>query len=370
MNSSSWSISLGRWGNVYVRLHITLPLLVLCAFLMSELSIYRRASFEIERVAFIVLLGLVAVAIHAASHVMAAARQGIVTSELILAPWGEFTPVESPSTAEAALNTQLSGIMANALMCAVSAMILWLAGDASIGEMLVPLDSRVLLQSNNHLIVIRWAFCLNYCLVLMNLIPASPFDGGRILKAALHLVMPHLSHDTVRLVTLITGRVAGVLLITLAIAVGQGDGRGLLPAWFPLTVLGIVALFSFEAPTLPGSLLIAARGTDRQPIFKSLNNTAELPPERADEWEPRAGAQSPEPSRPDDMHEGPFAQWLQERRASERLRRQELERNDESRADEILARLHQQGPEALSAEDRRVLERVSDRIRRRQEKQS
>jgi hypothetical protein len=204
----------------------------------------------------------------------------------------------------------------------------------------------------------------------MNLIPASPFDGGRILKAALHLVMPHLSHDTVRFVTLITGRVAGVLLITLAIAVGQGDGRGLLPAWFPLTVLGIVALFSFEAPTLPGSLLIAARGTDRQPIFNSLNNTAELPPERADEWEPRAGAQVPEPSRPDDMHEGPFAQWLQERRASERLRRQELERNDESRADEILARLHQQGPEALSAEDRRVLERVSDRIRRRQEKQS
>ncbi len=48
------------------------------------------------------------------------------------------------------------------------------------GEMLVPLDSRVLLERNSHLLVVRWAFCLNYCLVVMNLIPASPFDGSRM----------------------------------------------------------------------------------------------------------------------------------------------------------------------------------------------
>lgn len=363
MNGSSWSVSLGCWGGVHVRLHITLPLLVLCAFLMSELSIYTRASFEIERVVLIVLLGLLAVATHAASHVMAAARQGIETRELILAPWGELNPVESPPTAEAALNTQLSGIMANGLVCATSAMILWLAGDRSISEMLVPLDSRVLLERNNHLIVIRWAFCLNYCLVLMNLIPASPFDGSRILKAALHLVVPRWNDEAIHNTVLITGRAVGLVLIGIAISLGTGDGRGLVPAWFPLTLLGIVALFSYEMPAI-------ASPPRAKPILTFQESEVEQPVAEHVELENAVDRADFESSFTESSEDGPFAQWLQERRETERLRRQESEANDELRADEILARLHSQGPASLSSEDRQVLERVSDRLRRRKENRS
>jgi Zn-dependent protease len=363
MNGSSWSVSLGCWSGVHVRLHITVPLLVLCAFLMSEISIYTRASFEIERVVLIVLLGLVAVATHAASHVMAAARQGIETRELVLAPWGEFHAIESPPTAEAALNTQLSGIMANALVCATSALILWLAGDRTISEMLVPLDSRVLLERNSHLLVVRWAFCLNYCLVVMNLIPASPFDGSRILKAALHLVFPRWNDDTIHNTVLITGRLVGLLLIGIAISLGTGDGRGLVPAWFPLILLGIVALFSFETPGIASPPLA-------KPVLVYRKSELEQPvPEHA-ELETAVDRSDYEPPFPEDLQDGPFAQWLQERRESERLRRQESEANDDRRADEILERLHTLGAESLSSEDRQVLERVSDRLRRRKENRS
>jgi len=356
MSGSSWSLSLGCWSGVHVRLHVTLPLLVLCALLMSELSIYRRASFPIERVAFIVLLGLVAVATHAVSHVLSAARHGIETKELVLAPWGEWSAVESPPTAEAALNMHLAGVMANAFVCALTAMVLWLAGDTSISEMLVPLDSRLLLQEGNQLLLLRWMFCMNYCLVLMNLIPAAPFDGSRILRSILHLTLPHLNDGSIRQAVAVTGRIVGVLLVAVAIWLGPGDARGLLPAWFPLTVLGLIALFAAESPSVGPS-------PARQ----------ETPPPAASLLEEETHDDSAAPADFLDWEDGPFAQWLQEKRESERTRRQEradAELSDERRVDEILARLHERGPQALSAEDRKVLERVSDRLRRRQQKKS
>ena len=136
---------------------------------------------------------------------------------------------------------------------------------------------------------------------------------------------------------------------------GQGDIRGLFPAWFPLTVLGVIALFAAETP-LPPAKFVAPKP---KPLLE--DELAEEPADDADgvssevvEWE-----------------EGPFAQWLEEKRELERARRQEAKLNevaDERRVDEILARLHDRGPQSLSAEDRQVLQRVSDRLRRRKQK--
>jgi stage IV sporulation protein FB len=339
-------------------MHILLPLLAVSAFLMSEISNYTRASFEVERVVLIVLVGLVAVATHAASHVIAASRYGTETRELVLAPWGEYNAIDAPPTPEAALNTHLSGIMANSLVCAVSACILWAAGDASISEMLVPLDSQVLLQNHDHRIVIRWAFCLNYCLVLINLVPAAPFDGSRILKAALQLVMPQLSQESIRTIVITTSRVVGVLFLAIALGLGPGDRRGFIPAWFPFTMLGIIALFPFESGSTN-----RARATPPR--------VRKEPPEEVDDESSAEDNLDFEPQAIDEeFGDGPFAQWLEERRENERVRRKEQDASDDGRVDEILARLHQLGPESLSAEDRGVLQRVSDRLRRRKQNRS
>ena len=97
MNKSSWSVNLGCWGGVDVRLHLTLPLVMLSALLLSDdVANYRRAQFPIEQVALILLLGFASVAIHAASHVIVAGRYGLDTSELVLAPWGEWNGIRFP----------------------------------------------------------------------------------------------------------------------------------------------------------------------------------------------------------------------------------------------------------------------------------
>ena len=59
-------------------------------------------------------------------------------------------------------------------------------------------------------------------------------------------------------------------------------------------------------------------------------------------------------------------QWLDNRREARRQREKELEEHDDQRVDEVLARLHDLGPGAMSEEDRALLDRVSARYRNRQ----
>lgn len=356
MSNSTWSISLGTWGGVHVRLHVTLVLVMVCALLLCEsIGTYWRASFTFDRVVLIVLLGLISIAAHAASHVVSAAQRGWETREIILAPWGEWSGLSLPEKAESVLPLHLVGIVTNVFICAISAILLWLHGDTSISEMLVPLDSQLLLQKSHQLVVVRWLFCMNYCLVLMNLIPAAPFDGERILRCLLRISRPKLTSDEVYNCVKITGRIVGLLLIAVAIGLGQGDVRGLFPAWFPLTVLGMIALFAAETPVPPAKPSVTPTPPPGE-LGNEADETSDAFSSEVVEWE-----------------DGPFAQWLEEKRELERTRRQNAQENelaDEQRVDEILMRLHDRGPQSLSAEDRQVLHRVSDRLRRRKEKKS
>jgi Zn-dependent protease len=354
MSNSAWSVSLGCWSGVHVRLHVTLVLVMLCTLLLCESTgTYWRASFTFDRVVLIMLLGLVSVGAHAASHIVSAARRGWETTELILAPWGEWSGIGPTSKTEGTLHLHLAGIVTNVFLCAVSALVLWLHGDTSISEMLVPLDSQLLLEKNHQLIVIRWLFCVNYCLVLMNLIPATPFDGGRILQALLRQSLPDLSDEAIGHCVNVTGRIVGLLLIIVAIGLGQGDIRGLFPAWFPLTVLGVIALFAGEVPSP------APKHAPSKPQVPAIDDNP------ADDTNSDSGFSSSDAI---EWEDGPFAQWLEEKRDLERARRHESQQSelaDENRVDEILARLHEQGPQALSPDDRQVLHRVSERLRRR-----
>ena len=62
-----------------------------------------------------------------------------------------------------------------------------------------------------------------------------------------------------------------------------------------------------------------------------------------------------------------YSQWLKEKRAEREQMERELEEEEERRADEILAKLHKEGAESLSDEDKALLARVSERIRKRRQ---
>lgn len=80
-----------------------------------------------------------------------------------------------------------------------------------------------------------------------------------------------------------------------------------------------------------------------------------------------SGAATPETARPTPVWERPW-RWYQQRQAMRRLReaheRERTEATDASRLDEILEHLHTDGLHSLSAEEKAVLQRVSDRLRK------
>jgi stage IV sporulation protein FB len=378
MTGPGWSLSLGCWGGVHVRMHVSLPVAVLCALLWGSIGRYPSSNITppknqpsattsrpvaqapslehtipTDRVLVIILLGLAAVGVHAAGHLWAASRQGIENREIVLAPWGELNALQTPPTTEAALNMHLSGIMANAFVCALSAMTLWLAHDFKISDLLNPLGSHYLLQGENHVVTLRWAFWLNYLLILVNLLPAYPFDMHRMIQSAMHLFAPHHDETITYDACVIWGRCFSFVLLLLSPVAAQYPQTDLLPAWFMLASLGMIGLFA----------------TNVRPL--------NIPPvaETQVVEEPVAVEEQPETPRDFAAHaefdgQGPFAQWLQERRENSRKTRQELEQKEERRVDEILAVLHEQGIDALSPEDRTLLERVSARIRRRMKRSS
>jgi hypothetical protein len=78
-----------------------------------------------------------------------------------------------------------------------------------------------------------------------------------------------------------------------------------------------------------------------------------------------AGVQTALSSTAKPRQPGLLRRWLDERRAQRERAEREKELEEELRADEILAKLHEVGRDALSADERALLDRVSQRYRNR-----
>jgi hypothetical protein len=364
MNSSEWSLSLGCWSGVHVRMHVTLPIMVICALLWASVAGGDVPAIPTDRVLVIILLGLAAVALHVMGHVIAAARRGIENREITLAPWGELHSLHVPSTTEAALHMHFSGIMANAFMCVLTAIMLWLSNDFTIDDLLSPLGTKLLLNGDDHVVTLRWAFWLNYLLILVNLLPAFPFDMHRMVQAAMSLFAPHLDENITYNACVIGGRFFSLVLLISSAFVGHLPTEHLLPGWFVLATLGMVGLFAtdvrpLQIPHVNEELSL----NSLKPMYYN-----DLEHDEDDTEETYLRQAEFEAIQEELREDGPFAQWLEERRQAARETRLEREKHEERSADEILARLYEKGMQSITPEERILLERVSARLRRRLKK--
>ena len=66
---------------------------------------------------------------------------------------------------------------------------------------------------------------------------------------------------------------------------------------------------------------------------------------------------------PEDENDG-YSQWLAEKQEARRREETRIEQQEDRLADKILQRLHEEGIESISEEDRQLLNRVSMRLRR------
>jgi stage IV sporulation protein FB len=334
----SWSLNLGRFGGVQVRLHVFF-------LLAAAYALHLGLLYEGGRLLGFALLTtgilLASVLLHELGHYLAARRLGGAYDQILLWPFGGLTAPHLHGDPSSEMLVALSGPAVNLLVCCAAAA--GLQGiDVRFEDLLNPLVPPIMAADA---VWFPWRGCLemtfwlNWLLVLVNLLPAFPLDGARALRAGMAFAFP--------------ARVAGYL----AAVCGQLAAVGVwISAWWlnmgplayatmPLVLLGIFMFFAALAEAdrcreIDQDELTL--GYDFSQGYTSLERQqTEAPPVR----------------------NGLLRQWIDNCRESRRRRQLEQESEEERRVDAILARLHETGRDALSPQDQALLLRVSQRYR-------
>ncbi len=176
----SFSIHVGRLFGVDVRIHLTFLLLPLFVF-WTEYNVHGSANGSRD----LALVGIVlaCVAAHEIGHMLVAQRAGMIPKAVILLPLSGVTVfdeshVEPPVSGAAAwkrdVRIALTGPLVNLAFALLAAGIVYAAAPE------VNLWKWPFFQSGNLPRSLVWA---NLYLAGINLLPAYPLDGGRVLRA-------------------------------------------------------------------------------------------------------------------------------------------------------------------------------------------
>ena len=162
-----WSWKLGELAGIDLRVHATFLLLPAWVGLRQILAGHGSDGVVTE-VGFVLAL-FACVVLHELGHALAARRYGIGTRDITLLPSGGVARLESiPTRPSQEIVVALAGPAVNVVLAAAGFVMLSLAGPEAWLQRLV---------------------IANISLVLFNLIPAFPMDGGRVLRALLAMRM-------------------------------------------------------------------------------------------------------------------------------------------------------------------------------------
>jgi Zn-dependent protease/CBS domain-containing protein len=176
----SFSIQVGRLFGVEVRLHLTFLILPLFVF-WTEYNVHGSANGPRD----LALVGIVlaCVAAHEAGHMLVARREGLIPKAVILLPLSGVTVfdesrTEAPRSAvdvwKRDVRIALTGPLVNLVFAAMAAGVIFAAvPGAKVWEW-------PWFQSSNLPRSLVWA---NLYLAALNLLPAYPLDGGKVLRA-------------------------------------------------------------------------------------------------------------------------------------------------------------------------------------------
>lgn len=330
---------MGRWWGVAVYLHVFFVLSALLA-LAFQLTDPDLLSTSLMLVAVL----LVSVMLHEVGHSLAALRVGGKVDAVVLGPVGGLISPRVPDEPEIHLFVALAGPIMHLMLAVLAAAVLAAANDTDLLGLLNPFDTPkdLVEPGSTGIIAAKLTLWLNWILMLLNLLPAYPFDGGPILRA---MLWPALGRRTARIVTARVAMgvaflfcLASLLTITMAAQLQTH-----MPTWIPLLTLGLFLFFSARQDLAtaatpewndePAGYQLSSDGLDLLDVDWSSD----------DEDDGVLVEHQPRP--------------VEHRRAQEAV--------EDARVDDILARLHESSRDALSPEEIAILQRASQRYRRR-----
>jgi stage IV sporulation protein FB len=167
-----WVYTIGRIAGTEIKVHLTFVLFLA----WWALAGYQQGGTAGAITAALWLLAVFAcILLHEFGHILTARRYGVRTPDVILLPIGGVARLERiPDEPKQELLIALGGPAVTAAIALILYLILMLSGsDAGLGDVSPGRPFLSLLMN------------VNVYLLLFNLIPAFPMDGGRVLRASL-----------------------------------------------------------------------------------------------------------------------------------------------------------------------------------------
>jgi Zn-dependent protease len=286
---------------------------------------------------------LVSLGLHELAHTIAAIRMGGVVELVVIGPTGGLSGPNVPDEPEPQVVVAMAGPLVHFALAVIAAGILAYWGERDILALLnpmLPANLSALHEGAASHVLVKLALWLNWTLLVLNLLPAYPFDGGPALRAMLWPLVGRKS------AWVITARVAigiAVGLTLVAFFLDKNDFQATTPLWAPLITMALFLFISAKHD------LIIARHLEGLSDFPDYGYGTDGQDLLDGGWSL------------DDVDE----MVLVEQRTEYQHEHQKkaIEASEDARVDDILERLYVSGIEQLSEEDRAILERASERYR-------
>jgi Zn-dependent protease/CBS domain-containing protein len=174
-----WSWRVGSIAGIALYLHATF-LLLLAWFAIGEYRSSGSVAAAFHAVVFVVAV-FASVVLHELGHALAARRYGIKTRDITLLPIGGIARLERmPREPRQEMVVALAGPAVNVIIAGLLYLWLMLSGGVPTFVDTTSLGTGFLERTFSARLL-----AVNLWLVLFNLIPAFPMDGGRVLRALL-----------------------------------------------------------------------------------------------------------------------------------------------------------------------------------------
>jgi Zn-dependent protease len=275
-----------------------------------------------DRVGNITMLFAI-VLLHEFGHVFAARRMGGTADEIIMHPLGGFALAAPPRRAWPHFVTAAGGPAVNVVLCIVCGGLLYALTGAFPWRPFFLGRAVDVGAFADVAFYVYWIYQVSWMLLLFNLLPIYPLDGGQMLQAAL---WPKLGYFRSMLVSCSIGMVGAALGAMIALATLRIG-------------LGILAAFGFLYCYQLRQQLVAA-GAEHFTEDEFDSSSA---------WQ----------------HEQPAPRRISRRKLRRLARQAAAEQAERARVDEILAKLSAKGFQSLTWSERRALHRATEHLRQR-----
>ena len=351
----SWSLGIGRWGNVALRVHLLFLLAVIVVFGAEWNVGATNINFFSGTAAVTLMALLAALVIRQAALAFVISCVGADVHEIEFMPWGGNCVSDLDDSNPLAPFANAAGLFANGMLFLMGFVLLYQTDQFTAINPFQPQRFDINNSQASALRIFTW---INFQLLLVNLIACYPFDGAKIVRSTIaNFQLPLSKYRTETAIMLIGHAFAFTLIGTGIILMARNYEPGIRatgPAWVVLLIAGVTLFFSARAS------MIVETSEDVEPWDEHDQK------EFAFMYDTMNAAET----KHDDERESlAYSQWLSEKQDERRQFDLNREFEEDSWADRVLEKLHANGGDlaCLTDPERGVLNRFSERVRRRRE---